>query len=622
MQDAKQQQRSRGRGRESSFPMISVDEAIAMVLEEAEALPPVTMPLADVPMGSTLSADAVAPDPLPPFPASIMDGYAVVAADTAEASANGGCVLEVVARITAGVDAAAITVGPGQCAYITTGAKLPKGADAVVKVEDTQAMAGDASLMDADEKTVRILKGVAAGTSIRPIGSDIAQGEVVLTAGTRVTPAEVGLLATCGIATVTITPLPVVGIMSTGDELVEPGESISGGMIRDSNRATLLAFVKAQGATAVDLGIVRDVAGGLEEALKDALQRCDVVVTSGGVSMGEADLIKPLLEQMGTLHFGRICMKPGKPTTFATVPGEKKLVLAMPGNPVSCLVTSHLFCAPAMRRLSGQARHLCMHSQVQVVLAETLKLDPERPEYHRAVVTWDSSQNALLANSTGPQASCRLLSMRGSNALLCLPAASGVAAAGSLVTALLIGDIPPPSAPARCFHARAAGASAAEAQHGSHDHAHGASGVRTVMTVALLTVSDRASQGVYEDLSGPAMAKCLTAEDIQACIMEWCDVAKVDLILTSGGTGFGRRDLTPEAIAPLLQRHAPGIVHAIYQAGLKHTPLAVLSRPVAGTRGNTLVVTLPGSVKAVNENMTALVPLLPRIVNLLQGNEC
>ncbi|CAN0529083.1 unnamed protein product, partial [Ectocarpus sp. 12 AP-2014] len=161
------------------------------------------------------------------------------------------------------------------------------------------------------------------------------------------------------------------------------------------------------------------------------------------------------------------------------------------------------------------------------------------------------------------------------------------------------------------------------------------------VNACLLTVSDRASQGVYEDLSGPAMRQVLEnkelafdtsvvdtlvvpdePEEIQAAVKRWCDDSSIDLVLTSGGTGFGRRDLTPEAIRPLLHREAPGVVHAIYQGGLKFTPLAVLSRPVAGTRNNTLVVTLPGSVKAVKENLGSLVPLLPRIVNLLKGNPC
>ncbi|CAM9943975.1 unnamed protein product, partial [Choristocarpus tenellus] len=144
-------------------------------------------------------------------------------------------------------------------------------------------------------------------------------------------------------------------------------------------------------------------------------------------------------------------------------------------------------------------------------------------------------------------------------------------------------------------------------------------GEKTKISACLLTVSDRASQGVYEDLSGPAMREFLGKE---AAVTRWCDDLKVDLVLTSGGTGFGRRDTTPEAIRPLLHREAPGVVHAIYQGGLKFTPLAVLSRPVSGTRNNTLVVTLPGSVKAVKENMGSLTPLLPRIVNLLQGHNC
>lgn len=647
---------NRSRDRKSSFPMISVKEALDIVLREAQPLPLAPTNLYEVSSGAILAADAVAPDPLPPFPASIMDGYAVISADTI---GKAPVVLEVLGRVTAGVDADSIELKPGQCTYITTGAKLPRGADAVIKVEDTAAAEGDASVVNESETHVTILVEVKVGNSIRPIGYDIKQGEVVLKAGDRITPAEVGLLATCGISSVSLVASPVVGVLSTGDELVEPGEPLSGGLIRDTNRSTLLAYVKTQGATALDLGIARDTDGGLKAALTSALERCDIIVTSGGVSMGEKDLLKPLLESLGTIHFGRMNMKPGKPTTFATVEvnGRKKLVLGVPGNPVSCLVTSHLLCSPAIKRMRGYSVEDSKHCQVEVRLQESLKLDPERPEYHRAMVSWSGSgaDGHLIGTSTGPQASCRLLSCRGANALLCLPTGTGSLPKGTTVAAILIDDLPPTKGGP--FHTVASGTNTIAAavqtmtqahahthDHGhSHGHGHGSCQHTTEIKAALLTVSDRASSGTYSDLAGPAMATALKAgaesgafsitivetkivpdeaKDIEAAIKHWVDDLAVDLIITSGGTGFGRRDRTPEAIKPLLDREAPGVVHAIYQTGLQHTPLAVMSRPVAGTRGNTFIVTLPGSVKAVKENMGALVPLIPNIVRLLQGHEC
>ncbi|CBN76716.1 conserved unknown protein [Ectocarpus siliculosus] len=678
------------RERESPFPMIPVDEAIGEVLKQATPLEAVTLSLADIPLGSVLAVDVTAPEPLPPFPASTMDGYAVVASD-------GEAVLEVVGRITAGVDPDSIQVSSGQCAYITTGAKLPQGADAVVKVEDTAAVDGeDPTTFSAEETSVRILKGVRAAQSVRPVGHDITEGATVLRAGEVIQAAEIGLLATVGVADAPVIPRPRVGVMSTGDELVEPGEKICGGFIRDSNRATLLAAVASMGGVPVDLGIVKDKEATLKGAVEAALEQCDVLVTSGGVSMGEADLLKPILESLGTVHFGRIRMKPGKPTTFATTsggggddggggPARPRLVFALPGNPASSLVCSHLFVAPALRRMRGYALPDCMPAQVDARLTAPLRLDSVRPEYHRAVVSWNNIAGRFDAASTGNQMSCRLLSMKSANALLCVPRGEGELAAGQQLPAILIGELPPPSG-VSCFHAKAVALAtgktpspvsplAAAGENGpgggggggptgyvsfppsppaerkkggavnccgkrrgggiaagatwrlwkcvlpraQQSWTHAREGVRTHVNACLLTVSDRASQGVYEDLSGPAMRQVL---ENKAAVKKWCDDSSIDLVLTSGGTGFGRRDLTPEAIRPLLHREAPGVVHAIYQGGLKFTPLAVLSRPVAGTRNNTLVVTLPGSVKAVKENLGSMVPLLPRIVNLLKGNPC
>ncbi|CAM9113787.1 unnamed protein product, partial [Hapterophycus canaliculatus] len=440
----------RPRERESPFPMIPVDEAIGEVLKQATPLKAVALTLADIPPGNVLAVDITAPEPLPPFPASTMDGYAVVSSD-------GDGVLEVVGRITAGVDPDALEVLPGQCVYITTGAKLPKGADAVVKVEDTASVDGeDSTTFSPEERSVRILRAVRAAQSVRPVGHDIVQGATVLRTGEVIGAAEIGLLATVGVAEAPVFPRPKVGIMSTGDELVEPGDPISGGFIRDSNRATLLAAVAKMGGVPVDLGIVKDKEATLKGAVEAALEQCDVLVTSGGVSMGEADLLKPILEELGTVHFGRICMKPGKPTTFATtVVGDgdggdgdsakaRRLIFALPGNPVSSLVCSHLFVAPAIRRMRGYALQDCMLAQVDARLTKPIRLDPIRPEYHRAVVSWNGIAGRFDATSTGNQMSSRLLSMKSANALLCIPRGEGELAAGQQLPAILIADLPAP----------------------------------------------------------------------------------------------------------------------------------------------------------------------------------
>ena len=416
---------------ESNYPMLAVADALAIVLRETIALPASHVPLGSA-RGRVLAEDVTAPDPLPPFPASVKDGYAVVAAD-------GPGIYPVIGEVTAG-RMADFAMAPGSVAYITTGAPLPRGADAVVMVEETE------SLPAAGGRTiVRINSAVRPGDDVRPVGFDVAAGQQVLAAGTRLGAAEIGLLATVGAATVSVHPAPRVAILSTGDELVEVGTLLNAGQIRDSNRPTLAAAVEAAGGIVVDLGIAGDTQPAIEAALARGLAEADVLLTSGGVSMGNLDLIKPLLDRLGQVHFGRLRMKPGKPCTFATVEagGRKRLLFGLPGNPVSSLVTFYLLGVPALRKLAGRPEPGL--TRVQVCLSEPLRLDAYRPEYHRATVRWEPSlhdgRGGLLAVSTGMQASSRLLSMRSANALLELPQGDGVLEVGATATALLIDEI-------------------------------------------------------------------------------------------------------------------------------------------------------------------------------------
>jgi len=674
-------------------------------------------------VGHRVSEEIRAVDPFPPFPASMMDGYAVCAPIEAG-------VYEVLAsRIHAGDDVSSSSTSPSssspavlqpnQVAYITTGAMLPPGANAVVKIEDTESPGlngGGGAREKGDafgkvETAVNIKVSVSKeGVNVRQIGSDMQVGELLLQTGQVIGPAEVGLLATVGVTHVPCYGKPIVGVLSTGNELVDPWQAPHGSQIRDSNRAALMAAFIEEGYTCIDLGIVKDAASELRARLQDAASRCDVVITSGGVSMGDADLVKPMLEELGEIHFGRINMKPGKPTTFATIvrnQAAKKasgkavggggrqqqqnvLFFGLPGNPVSCLVTKALFVDPAMRRLQGASSTQCLHTQLEatVVGEAPLALDPERPEYHRAILTFDAADGSkALVKSTGFQRSSRLLSMGSSNALIYLPQGTGSVQVGARVSVLLSRPlIAPPTNGAISLHQAAAlldesssSSSSSSSGSGSGSGSSGGDGggnlyesfssvmskqhpssaiaaaseaaagtsskKKAIMRVALLTISDRASSGVYADESGPEMARLLLAMHndpdwalqvdivkafivpdepalIRKFIVEWVDNKLVDLLLTSGGTGFGPRDLTPEAIRPLLHREAPGIAQALINEGLKHTPLAVLSRPVAGTRHETLICTLPGSVKAVRENIAALKVLLPRIIELLQEGTC
>jgi gephyrin len=248
-----------------------------------------------------------------------------------------------------------------------------------------------------------------------------------------------------GEVSVPVFPRPKVALLSTGDELVDPGQPLRPGQIRDSNRATLHAVVTAAGGKPVDLGIARDDRADLAARIDAGLAVADVLVTSGGVSMGELDYVKSILETAGEVHFGRLRMKPGKPLTFATVAveGRQRLVFGLPGNPVSSLVTFYLLGVPALRKLAGWPDpHL---RRIRVYLAQPLPLDSYRPEYHRAMLAWDATvengRGGLVAHSTGNQASSRLLSMRSANALLELPQGDGILPAGAQVSALLIGEL-------------------------------------------------------------------------------------------------------------------------------------------------------------------------------------
>nr|XP_046147864.1 gephyrin isoform X12 [Oncorhynchus gorbuscha] len=408
------------RHRMSPFPLTSMDKAFITVLEMTAILGTEIINYRDG-MGRVLAQDVYAKDNLPPFPASVKDGYAVRAAD-------GPGDRFIIGESQAG-EQPTHTVMPGQVMRVTTGAPIPCGADAVVQVEDTELLRESED--GTEELEVRILVQARPGQDIRPIGHDIKRGECVLSKGTHMGPSEIGLLATVGVTEVEVQKFPVVAVMSTGNELLNPEDDLHPGKIRDSNRSTLLATIQEHGYPTINLGIVGDKPHSPDDllnALNEGISRADVIITSGGVSMGEKvceqiDYLKQVLDidLHAQIHFGRVFMKPGLPTTFATLDmdGARKLIFALPGsNPVSAVVTCNLFVIPALRKMQGILDP--RPTIIKARLSCDVKLDP-RPEYHRCILTWHHQEPLPWAQSTGNQVSSRLMSMRSANGLLMLP---------------------------------------------------------------------------------------------------------------------------------------------------------------------------------------------------------
>ncbi|KAJ5587151.1 uncharacterized protein N7459_002916 [Penicillium hispanicum] len=471
------------RYRSSPYPMLSVEEALAQISEHTPEPTVAEAPVNTSIVGSVVAEDVYATEAVPAYRASIVDGYAIIAPESKNSGHNTNGVFPVASITHANVGGALEPLQPGTIARITTGAPLPPNANAVVMVEDT--ILASSTPDGQEEATIEILPGdITPGENVREPGSDVDLGSKILSRGDLISPVggELGLLAATGTRTVKVFQKPRVGVLSTGDELVEHDDprTLTGGQIRDSNRPSLLSCLSSWGFQTVDLGIARDTpAGELEHALRDSLRgigrassSVDVIVTTGGVSMGELDLLKPTIERSlgGTIHFGRVSMKPGKPTTFATVPfkgtanGEttqqerkSKLIFSLPGNPASALVTLNLFVLPSLHKLSGlgnssqalstnpwMAPHLGL-PRVAVVLTHHFPLDPKRTEYHRAIVTASRSDGRLYATSTGMdgvgQRSSRVGSLATANALVVLRPGRGVGIKGEIVEALMMGGV-------------------------------------------------------------------------------------------------------------------------------------------------------------------------------------
>lgn len=418
--------------------MISLEEALNRILTTVEPLPAVETGLDDG-LGLVLAAPIVSRDAVPSFDNSAMDGYAVRSADIVGASAESAVRLEVVADVKAG-DVADIPVEPGQAVRIMTGAPVPAGADAVVRVEDTMTEVGRVRAAferaaNASEilSPVLVLRSIPAGRNVRLTGEDVEPGETVLTSGQALGPAEIGLLASLGFSRVPVYRRPRVAVITTGDELLEIDQPLVLGKIRNSNAYSLAAQIRQAGAEPVRYEIAADTPVTARKLFERALAECDVLLTTGGVSVGEYDYVKDVLSAIGAEQvFWGVAQKPGKPLGYWTSGG--RYIFGLPGNPVAAMVCFEEYVRPALRRLMGHA--LLFRPAVTAVLAADIRKRPGRVHLIRVRVA--NKEGGYVVDSTGPQGSGILRSMVLADGLAFIPAELESLPAGAAVTVHLI----------------------------------------------------------------------------------------------------------------------------------------------------------------------------------------
>jgi molybdopterin molybdotransferase len=408
--------------------LIPLEEAQAHVLARVDPLPPVaTRTVAAV--GCVLGEAVTSSEAVPPFANTAMDGYAVRAADTEGATEAEPVVLPVVAEVAAGHPADR-ALQPGEAMRIFTGAPIPDGADAVLMVERTTRLDGGTRVALGSE--------VAPGEAVRGAGDDLRVGDAVFGPGEVITPGHLGVLAGIGVTEVLAHPRPRVGVLSTGDELVEAGRALAAGQIRDSNRSTLLALVAQNGWQAVDLGLIRDDEDAITAAIADGAATCDAVLTSGGVSMGDIDLVKVVLDRIGEMRWMQIAIRPAKPFAFGLVGERSTPVFGLPGNPVSSMVSFELLARPALRRQAGHAS--LQRPAVPAVAAEPFRRRPDGKVHYVRVLAERDEAGTLRVRSAGGQGSHHLTAMAHAHALLPLADGDGLAE-GDAVRVLLLAEI-------------------------------------------------------------------------------------------------------------------------------------------------------------------------------------
>jgi molybdopterin molybdotransferase len=400
--------------------LVSVEDHRDRILTSIDPLPAFDQPLMEA-YGLAAAEDVHASVALPGFDNSAMDGYAVAHADVASASDESPVHLPVVGEIGAG-QATLLAVSPGTTVKIMTGAPVPAGADSVIPYEWTDRGVANVVITQAPDK----------GQHVRPKGQDISEGDLLVQAGTVLGPRQIGLLAAVGRSSVRSRPRPRVVVISTGSELREPGTPLGHDSVYDGNSFLLAAAARQAGAIAYRVGIVPDEPRAFLSALNDQLVRADLVVTSGGVSMGDYDVVKEALRPLGTVWFGGVAMQPGKPQGFGTVGEDAVPIITLPGNPVSSYVSFEQFVLPAIRRLMGRTPYV--RPSADAMLTHDLSSPERRRQFARGVMSVVDGR--LAVTPVGPQGSHMIGDLAESDALIVVPESVTSVAAGETVTVL------------------------------------------------------------------------------------------------------------------------------------------------------------------------------------------